>query len=71
MHESTSAYIAIKEHINAYVKETGTTKDAIADRLGIGRSSFYDRLSGRRSWFIDEVIALSRMLDCSIDSLLV
>lgn len=61
---------AIAARVKAYVKDKNTTKDAIADALQIGRSSFYDRLNGKRPWLLDEARELSKMLDCSIDELL-
>ncbi len=62
---------AIKANINQFVKERGTTKDAVADAIGISRSSLYDKLSGKRPWMLVEVIGLSNYMGCTVNDLLV
>lgn len=61
---------AIKQHITEYVRETGTTKDALADKLGISHGTFYNRLDGSRPWLFDEVLNLSKIVGCTIDELI-
>lgn len=61
---------AINEHISRFVKDTGTTKDAIAARIGLSRSAFYTRTNGTRPWILDEVIALADVLGITIQELI-
>lgn len=61
---------AIAARVNAYVRNENTTKDALADALEIGRSTFYSRLSGERGWLFDEVVRLSKKFGCTVDELM-
>lgn len=61
---------AIAARIEAYAKAANIDKDSIADELEIGRSTFYDRLNGKRRWYLDEARALAKMLGCTVDELM-
>lgn len=61
---------AIRENVKRYVDEHSTTKDALARATGISRSSFYDKLSGKRPWMLDEVINLASYMGCTVNDLL-
>lgn len=55
---------AIKQNIERYVADNGTTKGALAGRIGISRSSLYEKMDGRRPWLLDEIIALASVMGC-------
>ena len=55
--------------IYGYVKAQGITKDDFAERLGIGRTSFYNKLAGRSQWYLWEAQKLSQMLGVSLDDI--
>lgn len=61
---------AIKANIEEYIDENATTKDAIAQAIGISRSSLYDKLSGKRPWMLSEVIDLASFMNCTVNDLL-
>lgn len=61
---------AIKANIDNYVDEHATTKDAIAKAIHISRSSFYDKLKGKRPWMLEEVINLAAYMGCTVNDLL-
>lgn len=61
---------AIAANIDAYVRTSATTKDAIAKAIGISRSSLYDKLNGKRPWMLTEVIDLAGFMDCTVNDLL-
>jgi DNA-binding XRE family transcriptional regulator len=61
---------AIKANIECYIDGHATTKDAIAQAMGISRSSLYDKLSGKRPWMLSEVIDLARFMNCTVNDLL-
>lgn len=61
---------SIRTHIDLYVEQQNTTKDAIAKAIGISRSSLYDKMSGKRPWMLSEVIDLAAFMGCSVEDLL-
>ena len=60
----------IKGNIEDYVKRSQTTIAALAKSIGISRSAFYDKLSGKRPWLLDEAIALADCMGCTVTELL-
>lgn len=54
----------IKQNIEAYVSEHDMTRGALASRIGISRSSLYDKMDGKRPWLLDEIIALASVMGC-------
>lgn len=60
----------IKASVEAYVSQHGVTKDAVAQAIGISRSSLYDKLSGKRPWMLAEVIDLASYMGCTVNDLL-
>lgn len=61
---------AIKANIDNYVDKQATTKDAVAKAIHISRSSFYDKLKGKRPWMLTEIIDLAEYMGCTVDNLL-
>ena len=61
---------SIQENVERYVRDHGTTKDALIKGMGISRSSFYDKLSGKRPWMLGEVIDLAEIMGCTVNDLL-
>ena len=61
---------AIQENVERYVRDHSTTKDALIKGMGISRSSFYDKLSGKRPWMLGEVIDLAEIMGCTVNDLL-
>ena len=60
----------IKQHINDYVDDHDTTREALAKAIGISRSSLYDKMSGKRPWMLDEVIRLADYMGCTVQDLI-
>lgn len=60
---------AIKQHIEDYIKENDTTRSAFAQRIGISRSSLYEKTEGIRPWLLSEAIAISEVIGCTIPEL--
>lgn len=61
--------MSLNEVINRYVEEKGVSKDALANSLGISRSSFFNKVNGRNEFSLSEAFKVSRMLGISIDQL--
>lgn len=61
---------SINEHIKRYVKENSTTREAIANGIGISRSSLYDKINGRSHWTLDEAIAMADFMGCTVQDLI-
>jgi plasmid maintenance system antidote protein VapI len=59
----------LKVLVGNYAKSEGITKDELAERIGIGRSSLYAKLSGQTPWFLDEAVKLSGLLGITVDEL--
>ncbi len=61
--------MSLQEMIGEYADEHCMTKDAIADKLGISRSSFFNKMRGSYDFSLSEAFALSRMLGITLDDL--
>ena len=61
----------IGEHIQQFIRENDTTKSAIASKLGMSRSAFYEKIDGKRHWLIEETISLAEIMGCEVTDLLV
>lgn len=59
----------IKQFVDAYVRENNTTKEALAEKAGIGRTSFFSKLRGASEFSLSEGYALSRILGITTDEL--
>ena len=58
-------------HVQRFIDQNNTTKIAMASRLGISRSAFYEKLDGKRHWLVEEVIDLAEIIGCEVTDLLV
>ncbi|HAM15890.1 MAG TPA: transcriptional regulator [Eggerthellaceae bacterium] len=59
----------IQDCVTDYVVKNGTTKDALAEKVEIGRTSFFSKLRGTSEFSLSEAYRLSRELGCSMDDL--
>lgn len=59
----------IRQNVENYLDNNNVTKGALANRIGISRSTLYEKLDGNRPWLLDEAIALSELIGCTIDDL--
>lgn len=59
----------LSEKVNEYAEMNGVTRDALADSLGMSRSSFFNKVRGSYEFSLSEAYALSRILGVSLDEL--
>jgi DNA-binding XRE family transcriptional regulator len=59
----------LQQTVTEYTKSTGITKDALAKKVGCGRTSFYMKLRGTSDLSLEEGYKLSRELGCTVDEL--
>lgn len=57
----------LQEKVGEYAEAKGTTREAIADKMGISRSSFFNKLRGSYEFSLSEAFTLSRILGVSLD----
>ncbi len=61
--------MTLQKMVDDYAKARGVTRDAIADKLGISRSSFFNKMRGSYEFSLSEAFELSRMLGITLDEL--
>ena len=61
----------IRERVGAYLEKTGESKSSLAERLGMGRTTLFQKMNGRSEFTLCEAQKLSQILNCSIDDLFV
>lgn len=59
--------MTLQEKIAQYAELNGTTKESLADQLGISRSSFFNKLRGSYEFSLSEAFNLARILRISLD----
>lgn len=59
--------MTLQEKVGQYVEANGTTMGAVADQLGISRSSLFNKLRGSNEFSLSEAFNLSRILDMTVD----
>lgn len=59
----------IKQFVDDYVRNNDTTKEALAEKAEIGRTSFFSKLRGASEFSLSEGYRLSRILGITIDEL--
>lgn len=61
--------MTLQEKVGQYVEANETTMGAVADMLGISRSSLFNKLRGSNEFSLSEAFSLSGMLGLSLDEL--
>lgn len=61
--------MTLQEKIGEYVESSGITMSSVADSLGISRSSLFNKLRGTSEFSLSEAFNLSRMLNITLDDL--
>lgn len=59
----------INEKIGAYLLESGSSREALADSLGITRPTLRSRLNGETEWRWGEVIKIAEITKSSMNEL--
>lgn len=59
--------MTLQERVGQYVKASQTTMGAVADQIGISRSSLFNKLRGSNEFSLSEAFSLSRILGVSLD----
>ena len=59
----------IDNAIAVYLNETQTTREKLADYLGISTASLLNKRKGKNEWLWSEILALSSLLDKTPDEL--
>lgn len=57
----------LSEKVGEYAEKNNETRDSIADKLGISRSSFFNKVRGSYEFSLSEAYKLSRLLGVSLD----
>ena len=57
----------IQQAVNEYVKANHTTKEAFAERMGIGRSAFFMKMRGDSEFTLSEARRISLEIGCTMD----
>lgn len=58
---------SIEARINDYLDRTGSTREALANALGMSRQTFRKKVSGQIDFKLSEGVALANILGCSVD----
>lgn len=61
---SSNTTSIIKRNIERYVSDNDVTRGTLANRIGISRSSLYEKMDGKRPWLLDEIISLASVMGC-------
>lgn len=59
----------LSEKVGEYAEKNNETRDSIADKLDISRSSFFNKVRGSYEFSLSEAYKLSRLLGVSLDEL--
>ena len=59
----------MQQAVTDYVSENNTTKDALIEELGFGRSAFFMKLRGDSEFTLSEAYRVSRKLGCTVDEI--
>lgn len=60
----------INAHVDHYAEVNQCKKESIAERIGIGRTTFYVKLRGESDFDVFEACALADLVGCTVDQLL-
>lgn len=61
--------MTLTDKVDAYSREHGTTRDELAEALGMKRGSLYNKLEGKTEFTLEEAHKLSSMLGITVDEL--
>lgn len=61
---------AINSRVERYSIDHNIKKECIAERIGIGRTTFYMKLRGNSDFSLFEATALARLFGCTVDELI-
>lgn len=59
----------INEKIGAWLLSEGNTREKLAAEIGISRPALNNRIDGITKWDWDDVVAISRVIGCSLNDL--
>lgn len=59
----------IQEAVTDYVSENNTTKDALIEELGFGRSAFFMKMRGDSEFTLSEAYRVAKKIGCTVDEL--
>lgn len=59
----------LRKKVSHYVEANETTMGDVADKLGISRSSLFNKLRGSNEFSLSEAFNLSRILGMTVDEL--
>lgn len=54
----------VRDSIYSFVEENGMTVSELSRRIGISRSSLYEKMDGKSPWLLNEIIALASVMGC-------
>lgn len=57
----------LSEKVGEYAEKNNETRDSIAGKLGISRSSLFNKVRGSYEFSLSEAYKLSRLLGVSLD----
>jgi DNA-binding XRE family transcriptional regulator len=60
----------IDRAIGGWVRENKTTSEAVAKALDISTGSLSSKRNGKTSWRLCELLALSKLFECTVEELL-
>lgn len=64
-----TAPLNLRDHIDFYTDKNFMTVSEFAKLMGISRTSFYNKLSGKNQFLLSEAVELARMLGITVDEL--
>ena len=59
----------LSEKVGEYAEKNGKTRSSIADKLGMSRSSFFNKMKGTYEFRFSEAYELSRLLGVTLEAL--
>lgn len=59
----------INEKIGAYILESGSSREELADKIGITRPTLRSRLNGETDWRWGEVIKIAEITNSTMNEL--
>lgn len=54
----------VRDSIYSFVEDNDMTVSELSRRIGISRSSLYEKMDGKRPWLLDEIITLASVMGC-------